>query len=1147
MSLFKRKINFFLKTNRKKIIFLLLTFLQFVNLFSQNYNFSNYSVANGLIQSTINEITQDKFGYVWLATNGGLSRFNGKDFKNFTKENGLPSNKINCILEFENTLWIGTEKGLILYDGKSFKKINENSFLNTEAIVDLNIHDNKVMLCTDETINIIERKSVQTINAEDILINTRINCAINDKDNNIWIGTNGDGIIVLQEKVSTIFNAEFIKNNTNKKIKIENKDIGIINLNSEIGLLGNNIACIEKDLANNIWYGEWKIGLGKISFLENKEILFSDYSLDDKGDYLFKSPRIVDINCDKAGRIWLASDGYGIYKIIPKNKFYEYELTPSYIDNYFQNNGLPDNNPNCFFTDQENNMWVGTTVNGIVKFNNEQFLSYGRSNGLEEERVISMYADTVVDELWIGTYGGGIFHKKNEKFIRYFWGDGLSESIVTGIVKDKFNNIWAATNGGGISILPYENRSKIGNKFIYLSTKHGLPTEFVAAIEVDNNNNIWVGLKNGGGIVKVINNNADKNYEIKVMCPQEEILQSSIDKIFVDKKNRIWVSTRKGVVAIDTAGNIISRYEKDEFLKGKEVNTICQDAIGNIWLGCREDGLIILKNESKKSYITGVDPYKPEYLTINNGLSSNSIRGLISAGDFVIVSTILGFNKISFREAYSGIKSIKRFSKLDGFTMVECNENSLTVDGNNHIWIGTSKGLTAFITSNDSKNNTAPSLNIEKVLVDYNSIDSTSSENNEILFSGFSDWFKLPINLVLQYNKNNITFEYSGISTSSSEQVKYQYILEGIDKKWSPVTLDNKVTYRGLPPGSYIFKIKAGSAENIWSLKPATFSFEIKPPYYKTIKFYILSALAIIGLITIYIQLRIKKLRATKNYLENKVTERTFEVEKQKEEITEKSKIIELKNNDITAGIRYAERIQKAILPDEKILLKYFSEHFILFKPRDIVSGDFYWMAEKENKVYVAAIDCTGHGVSGAFMSLISYSLMNEALALSNGKNDQILTMLRTNLHKALKQNDPDALISDGLDIALISYCKLTNELNFSNSNRPLYIVRNNELIIIDSTRSIIGGNYQSLDEHFKTDTLTTQTGDKLFLFTDGYSDQFGGEKMKKFGKQNFQKLILEASKYNMAIALQKVDENLTLWKNNSEQIDDILLIGLSI
>ena len=1114
---------------------------------AQNYNFSTYSVNEGLGQSTINKITQDKYGYLWLATDGGLSQFNGRDFKNFTKENGLPCNKINCILEFENKLWIGTERGLVIYDGKSFKKMSNSSFLNTTKIIEFEKLNDQLIVITDETITVISDKLIQTITAQEINLNSKITCLKIDNDKNIWVGSKSDGIFILLFNPSSILNSDFTKNNLTGNFKFANKKIEVVLLNNENGLIGNSINCIEQDLKNNIWYDEWRTGLGKISFSENTELEFTDYSVDENNKNPFVTSRLEAIYCDKDGKIWIATDGFGVYKISPKNKFYDYDLSENNIGFYSQANGLPDNNPHCFFADNENNMWIGTAGNGIVKLNNEKFFSYGKENGLDEPRVISIYSDTIDDELWIGTYGGGLFNKSKNSFTHYFWDDGISETVVTGIVKDSFKNIWVATNGGGISILPFENRKKKGKKFIYINAENGLPWEFMTCITIDYNNNIWAGISNAGGIVRITNNKEFKNYKTEKICQQEEILQADVNTIFVDKQNRIWVATKKGVISLNANGAVISRFEKNSFLKEKEITTICQDEIGNIWLGSFEDGIIILKNNTKKSYLPGADSYKPEYLTTANGISSNSIKGLIAAKGMIIATTNAGFSKILFRDKSNGISSIKKFTDLDGFAAIECNVNALSVDKQNLIWIGGSAGLTAFVNKNDNKLNFPPTLNFEKILIDYNNLDSANKPNSGISFSNVSSWFGIPQNLLLDYDKNNITFEYAGISTSSSEQVRYQYMMEGLDKRWSPITFDNNVTFSSLPPGGYTFKLKAGSVDNIWSPEPLSYSFEIKPPFFKTIRFYILSILGAIGLITLFIQLKIKNLRESKKQLELKVSERTTEVEKQKEEIVEKSRIIELKNEDITAGIRYAERIQKAILPDENLLTNYFAEHFIFFKPRDIVSGDFYWIAERDNKVYIAAIDCTGHGVSGAFMSLISYSLMNEALLLSNGNNDQILTILRQNLHKALKQNDPEALVSDGLDIALISYDKQNNDLEFSNSNRPLYLMRKNELIIIDSTRSVIGGNYQSLDETFKIEKIKMLLGDKVYLFTDGYTDQFGGDKMKKFGKINFQNLIKEISIHNMKTALQLVSDNLNNWQMKSDQIDDILVIGLMI
>jgi hypothetical protein len=219
----------------------------------------------------------------------------------------------------------------------------------------------------------------------------------------------------------------------------------------------------------------------------------------------------------------------------------------------------------------------------------------------------------------------------------------------------------------------------------------------------------------------------------------------------------------------------------------------------------------------------------------------------------------------------------------------------------------------------------------------------------------------------LSYNENSIIFDYYSICLTNPDVVRYKVKLEGSDEDWQPMTDQTRATYSALSPGKYTFMVRARNSQGIWNNEPVTFHFVIKPPFWLTWWFITTCLiLAAIGVVS-YIKIREKNLIREKKILEAKVKERTAEV-------VQKSMEIEGKNRDITASIRYAERIQRAMLPREDT----FHETFVLFMPKDIVSGDFYWMYDTGEKQFIAACDCTGHGVPGAFMSIIGHNALNK-------------------------------------------------------------------------------------------------------------------------------------------------------------------------
>jgi len=281
--------------------------------------------------------------------------------------------------------------------------------------------------------------------------------------------------------------------------------------------------------------------------------------------------------------------------------------------------------------------------------------------------------------------------------------------------------------------------------------------------------------------------------------------------------------------------------------------------------------------------------------------------------------------------------------------------------------------------------------------------------------------------------------------------------------------------------------------------------------------------------------------------LEQKVIERTEEVVRQKEEIEKQRQKLEELYKDVTDSIRYAKRLQESILPPDSFVKKMLPESFVLFKPKDIVSGDFYWFYQRDNTILFAAVDCTGHGVPGAFMSLVGANALNQAVK-EHGLMEpaKILDDLNKLSSEALNKNAENSSVRDGMDL---SFCALDNEkmeLQFAGANNPLYIIRNNEIISIPPDKFAIGA-FEPGTKHYKNHTTKLQKGDCLYVFSDGYADQFGGKKGKKFMYKRFREMLMEIKDLAMEEQKIKLHDAMEKWRGNFEQIDDILVIGVKI
>ena len=262
-------------------------------------------------------------------------------------------------------------------------------------------------------------------------------------------------------------------------------------------------------------------------------------------------------------------------------------------------------------------------------------------------------------------------------------------------------------------------------------------------------------------------------------------------------------------------------------------------------------------------------------------------------------------------------------------------------------------------------------------------------------------------------------------------------------------------------------------------------------------------------------------------------------------EINEQRKLLEEKNKDITDSIQYAKRIQSALMASDNLLKKNLPEYFVLYKPKDIVSGDFYWANLSNDRFLLAVCDCTGHGVPGAFMSLLGISFLNEITKEKKiTQPDLVFNSLRENIIKALNpEGNEDG--KDGMDAVLCSFDFQKNEMLFSCANNPIWLFRNNEWMEYNPDKFPVG--IQGELKPFTLHSVQLQKGDLIYFFTDGYADQFGGEKGKKFKYKNIQELLsLHRGK---SMEHQKIILNNTIekWKGNMEQVDDILIIGIRI
>jgi serine phosphatase RsbU (regulator of sigma subunit) len=415
------------------------------------------------------------------------------------------------------------------------------------------------------------------------------------------------------------------------------------------------------------------------------------------------------------------------------------------------------------------------------------------------------------------------------------------------------------------------------------------------------------------------------------------------------------------------------------------------------------------------------------------------------------------------------------------------------------------------------------------------------NEDEEFIYH--TNYSTLP-EYIIAYENNSIRFAFGANAYLGSIENEYSYYLEGEEENWSKWKSTPFVDYQRLREGDYVLHLKAKNFYGFESPE-TTFAFTITPPWYRTWWAYLIYLVVFILLIYVIIRLSIRRVKAQNEKLEQIVIERTAEIAEQNNQLEHQKAEIQEKTNDILDSIKYAERIQTAILPTDDALSEIFDgEHFVLYKPKDIVSGDFYWADRFDSEAIFAAVDCTGHGVPGAFVSIVGFNGLNRTVNEFDLRDPgKILDKLTDLVVETFARSESQ--IKDGMDIAICNINYKTNKMTYSGANNPLIIIRNGEILETKANKQPIGEFQNRVP--FTTHEFDLKIGDCVYIYSDGYADQFGGEKGKKFKGKALKSLLLELSGFDMQTQLKKLNEAFEKWKGDFEQLDDVCLFGVKI
>ena len=986
--------------------------------------------------------------------------------------------------------------GLVSYNGLEFDYYNQKNGLQDDRVMCV-LEDDNLGFWIGTARGLFYKKNNRAVNISlggwDKLENLRIFSLAKDQEGDIYVGTS-----------SGIFQIKKYKDRT-----------ALYHLKQE-----EQVFCVYVDQNNIKWIGSDK-GLYRFdkSSMTKETHLEKEQTIDFSVKCLIMSKkRELWIGAYDGGVYRLSSNSASVLETINLGESYNGEIINDIVEdksgviwlasgqsglwkfdgqsfvNYNEDNGLYSRSIYKLCVDHENNLWISTKDQKISIFRGEQFINYNQQAGLNSNFVLSIHQDKK-GGYWFGS-DAGISYLKNG-IISDYGTKTMDLDNIYDITEDAFGKIWFASNSQGI--ICYDGKS-----FMKYDKSKGISGKSFLSAHADQKGDVWFGTF-GQGIYRY---NYDKFYHYK----NKGMMQNIVYTICELKDGTLLFGTQNGILNWNKG-------KFESYIESGDINFpvfgMQEDADGFLWVATFGNGILRYKlNENR------IEPIK---IGQEQGLQSDKVLGIcLDDKQDLWVSTeknVQRFNVSLFNDSEN--LKLSSFGEMEGFHGKECNPRSIYKDNSGNVWFGTVSGGIKFDAKSTSfKEN--PKLYITGIKIhnkvpdwkeDYD-IDSLDSQG-------------MPKSLLLANSDNYLTFSFVGLTYKNPEGPRIEYRMTGaINEEWTEARTNYR-DYPSLIPGQYTFSLRVCDRNNNCSKEVVSFDFRIAKPWYKRLDVIFISVIIFAFSIFFAYRYRVRILEEDRKKL---------------------AELVKIQTRDLNDSINYAKRIQSAVLPNNETYFTKFPDSFILFQPKDVVSGDFYWHSFTENNLLIGAIDCTGHGVPGAFMSIIGTTLLNEII--HNEKIYQpakILNALHSKIIQSLRQKENAT--KDGMDVGFLRIDFNKMELDFSGALNDLYLVRDNSLSVVKGDYFPVGHDDFVDNVRFTNHKISIKKGDRIYINSDGYQDQFGGNgvKDKKFLRKKYKNLLLSMSKMPMVEQEKYLRQVFNEWKGKVEQTDDILIIGIEI
>ncbi|OYT73420.1 MAG: hypothetical protein CFK52_02305 [Chloracidobacterium sp. CP2_5A] len=1033
----------------------------------------------------------------------------------WTGRDGLPLSAIFTIAQTrDGYLWVGTHEGLARFDGVGFTVFNRQ---NTPIFVNNRI----TALCEDASgalwigtggdrffssggvrgggIVRYDQGRWRRFSADEGLPDDVINALVADRDGKLWIGTLGGLIAFDGARFTRYAVADGLPDGRIAALTLDRQGAlwigthdGLARLQQGrieiVGLRREVVQALYEDRAGRLWAGTQ-------TRLFCRRAAADDFSPSDVAG------PIGDIKEDPDGNLWVTTPNRGLARL--RGETVERFAPPPHPGVDVAPFGVHEQ-ALCLLIGRERELWVGTG-RGLYCFYDGAVTPIGEPEGLLGRYAYPLLRDRA-GTIWVGTGDGGLSRLENGKVVAT-WNRrrGLPTDEALALHEDRAGALWIGSSAG--------LTRKTGDRFTTYGPAAGLTGVPVRVIYEEPDGSLLLGA--GATLCRF----ADGKFKQLTTADGYPVPDAQVLAIARDRAGNLWIGTNRGLAR--RRGQSFTLFTTNDGLPNLNVKCFYQAPNGDLWIGTA-GGLARFADNRFTA------------LTARHGLFDDNIHVIFAdARNRFWMASNLGIFCVPVEQliacADGRIPKVtcRAFGLHDGMRDAEGNGSRQPAGcqaGDGGLWFPTANGVAVIHPDKLPYNAVPPPVWIERLAADGRTIEAGA----------------------LPTHTQTVEIRYAGLSFLAPDQVTFAYQLGGLSDAWQNAGSRRTVYFTGLAPGEYVFRVRAFNKDGSPSAATAEARFVIPAPWYRTRLAYAAYALAALGLTAGGIRWRLAALRRLAQRLEDTVAARTAEIYRQQEALRAQRDEIEAKNHAILDNLHYAERIQRALLPRAEQLAAALGEAWVIYAPRDIVSGDFYWVYALDAETTLLAVgDCTGHGVSGALMSMIGVTLLNQIVQEGVAEPAALLERLHLGVRQALQQQDAGAQAAqDGMDIGLCRIERAVGRVLFSGARFRLHLVApTGELAVIKGDVKSIGGRQREARRSFTQQTIGYAAGAMLYLATDGLTDQKSptGE---RFGSRRAAALFQRAVSLPAAEQARLISQTLTIFRAGEAQLDDIAVVG---